>query len=55
MAWFRGKKTFFVAVLMVILAGLKAEGYLSEETYQVLMGILGALGIASLRLGMMKK
>ena len=53
--WLRGKKTFFVAALMVVLSGLLAQGYISEETYKLVVGILTGLGLATLRLGMMKK
>jgi type IV secretory pathway VirB2 component (pilin) len=49
-----GKKTYLVAILFVIIAGLKAEGYISVDQYELVIGILGALGLASLRHGMSK-
>ena len=53
--WLKGKKTFLVAALMVILSGLLAQGYIDEATYKLIMGILTGLGLVTLRLGMMKK
>ncbi len=50
----RGYKTFIAAGIMVIIAGLKAQGYIDEPTYQLLLPIAGALGLAALRLGMRK-
>ena len=50
-SWFAGKKTFFAAGIMVILSGLKAQGYLDEGTFQLLLGVAASLGLAALRLG----
>ena len=50
-----GYKTYLVAGLAGIVTALKALGYLDEATFQVLMGLLGAGGLASLRAGVAKK
>lgn len=50
--YLKGKKTFIAAAVMVILSGLKASGYIDESTYQLCMGIAGALGLTFLRMGM---
>lgn len=52
---FEGRKTYFVAVLMIILSGLKVQGYLNEEQYQLVLTVLGALGLAALRQGIAGK
>lgn len=46
-----GAKTFLVALLFVILAGLKAKGYIDENMYQSLMALLAAAGLATMRMG----
>ena len=47
----KGKKTYIVAILLGSLSGLKAAGLIPEDTYQLVMVILGALGFASLKSG----
>ena len=49
MALLEGKKTYLVAFLGIILAGLKAQGYIDAQLYDVLLGLLGFLGLAALR------
>jgi copper homeostasis protein CutC len=49
-----GKKTFLAAALMVVLAGLKATGYIDDQTYQILITVAGALGLTFLRMGISK-
>jgi hypothetical protein len=51
MNFLNGYKTYLVAALMVILSGLKAQGYIDANTYQTVMGLAGSLGIAFLRHG----
>jgi hypothetical protein len=50
----KGYKAYLVGAGLVIAAGLKAQGYISEEVYQVLLGLLGGAGIAALRAGIKK-
>ena len=41
-----------VGAAMVLLAGLHAQGYLNDSTYQSLQGLLTGGGLAFLRMGM---
>ena len=49
-----GSKTYMVAGLMVIIAGLHAQGYLNDSTYQSIQGLLTGAGLAFLRMGIAK-
>ena len=49
-----GKKTYIAAVILVVLSGLKAQGYIDEATFQVATATMGALGLAALRAGVNK-
>lgn len=43
----QGYKTYIVAVLLAILAALKALGYIDEATYQALIALLGAGAVST--------
>lgn len=43
----QGYKTYIIAALIAILAGLKAMGYIDETTYQTLIALLGAGGLTT--------
>ena len=49
MKFFDGKKTYIAAALFIVLAGLKALGYVDESTYQTLLAVAGGLGLYGLR------
>jgi hypothetical protein len=49
-----GYKTYSIAALMAVLAFARAMGWLDEATYQTLLGLLGATGLATLRAGVTK-
>lgn len=49
-----GWKTYLFAAMMVITAGLYAQGYISETAYKALEGLLGGGGLAALRAGVAK-
>lgn len=53
-AFFSGKKTYIVAVAMVVLSGLAAQGYISNDVYNLLEGLLLGTGLATLRAGIKK-
>ena len=53
--YLRGKKTYIVATLLVVVSGLHAQGYLSSEQLDLINTALVGLGFAALRLGMAKK
>mgnify|MGYP001593106198 CR=1 FL=1 len=55
MEWLSGKKTYLVAIAMVILAGLRHQGYITDETFVILEGMLTGAGLAALRAGVEKK
>ena len=52
--FFEGKKTYIVAILMVITAGLYQQGYIDETTFKAIEGVLAGGGFAALRSGMVK-
>ena len=52
--WLSGKKTYIVAFLLVILAGLRAQGYITQETYEAILALLAGGGFAALRAGLGK-
>ena len=49
-----GKKTYITAVAAALASFAMAMGWLSQEQYQVLLGLLGSLGLAALRSGVAK-
>lgn len=49
--WMQGKKSYLVAGAMAILALIFGLGLIDRETYEVLLGLLGAGGIGALRAG----
>jgi hypothetical protein len=46
-----GKKTYITAVVVALASFAMAMGWLSQEQYQVILGLLGSLGLAALRAG----
>lgn len=48
------KKTYVVAILAAVVTGLKYAGFLTEDTYQLLMGLLASGGIATVRAAISK-
>ena len=51
---FSGYKTYLAATGIAGVTLLHVLGYLSDETYQTLLGLLGAGGLAALRAGIGK-
>jgi|GEM_PF-1635898 len=49
-----GKKTYITAVVAAMASFALAMGWLSQEQYQVILGLLGSLGLAALRSGVAK-
>jgi hypothetical protein len=49
-----GKKTYITAVVAALASFAMAMGWLSTEQYQVVLGLLGSLGLAALRSGLAK-
>lgn len=46
-----GWKTYLVSALLVVLAGLHAQGYISDSLYQTVQTLLLGGGLAALRTG----
>jgi hypothetical protein len=53
--WLRGKKTYIVMFLGIIVSGLLAQGYITKEQSEVIVMVLGFLGLGTLRLGIERK
>jgi hypothetical protein len=49
-----GKKTYITAVVAALASFALAMGWLTNEQYQVILGLLGSLGLAALRSGVAK-
>ena len=49
-----GKKTYITAVTAALASFALAMGWLTKEQYQVILGLLGSLGLAALRSGVAK-
>ena len=52
--WLSGKKSYIIAACVGLVVAARFLNLLDETTYQVLLGLLGAGGIASLRAGITK-
>lgn len=50
----KGYRTYIAAVLIVILAGLKAQGYIDDATFQITETVLASVGLITLRAGVGK-
>ena len=49
-----GKKTYITAVVVALASFALAMGWLSQKQYEVILGLLGSLGLAALRSGVAK-
>ena len=49
-----GKKTYITAMVLGLASFALAMGWLDKEQYQVIVGLLGSLGLATLRSGVTK-
>ena len=54
MSFIAGKKTFIVASIMVIVAGLHYQGFINAEIYKLIEGVLVGGCLAALRAGVAK-
>jgi uncharacterized membrane protein YeiH len=46
-----GKKTYITAAVVALATFAMAMGWLNQEQYQLILGLLGSLGLAALRSG----
>lgn len=51
LAFLKGKRTYLVVVVMIVVAVLKALGVIDPSAYEAIMGLLAALGFGALRAG----
>ena len=49
-----GKKTYLTAALAALASFALGMGWLNQEQYQVVLGLLASLGLAALRAGVTK-
>jgi hypothetical protein len=49
-----GKKTYITAAVAALASFAMAMGWLSKEQYEVILGLIGSLGLAALRSGVAK-
>jgi hypothetical protein len=50
-----GKKTYLTAAALALASFALAVGWLDREQYDVILGLLGSLGLAALRAGVAKQ
>jgi hypothetical protein len=51
---FSGMKTYLTAALLALATFARAAGWLDDQTYAAIQGLLAALGLAALRAGVSK-
>lgn len=51
MNFLKGKKTYIIAVLIATTTFLLHAGLINDEIYKTIIGLLGALGLSTLRAG----
>ncbi len=49
-----GKKTYITAAILALVAFAQTMGWLTQDQYELLVGLLGSLGLAALRAGVAK-
>lgn len=49
-----GRKTYLTALVLALAAFARAMGWLEQQQYEIILGLLGSLGLAALRAGMAK-
>ena len=55
MSFLSGWKSYLIALAVVIVSGLHAQGYIGDAIYQTLIGLLAGGGIAALRAAISKQ
>ena len=51
LTWFKGKRTYLVAVAIALATFAHNAGLIDVNTYQLIVGLLGAGAVATLRAG----
>lgn len=44
-----GKKTYFTALLLGLATFARAMGWLEQNQYEIILGLMGSMGLAALR------
>jgi hypothetical protein len=50
-----GKKTYISALILGLATVVRALGWVSQEQYEVILGLVSSLGLAALRAGVAKQ
>jgi hypothetical protein len=46
-----GKKTYIMAAIMALAVFARGLGWLTQEQFEIIMGLAGSMGLATLRAG----
>lgn len=49
-----GKRTYLTALVLALVTFARALGWLEQQQYEIILGLLGSMGLAALRAGMAK-
>ena len=49
-----GKKTYIAALILGLAAFIRAMNWISQEQYEIILGLAGSMGLAALRAGVGK-
>ncbi len=49
-----GKKTYISALVLALASAVRALGWISQEQYELILGLASSLGLAALRAGVGK-
>ena len=50
----KGKKTYILGAAMILLSGLKAQGYIGDDVFKIVQALLLGGGLIALRAGVAK-
>jgi len=51
---FTGKKTYLTAATMAVMTFARGLGWIDQQQFELILGLLGSLGLAALRAGVSK-
>ena len=51
----QGKKTYIAATVLALASFAQALGWVSQEQYQIILGLVSSMGLAALRAGISKE
>jgi len=53
-AFLKGKKSYAIAIVGIIVGGLYAQGYIDQKQFETIAAILGGLGLMTARAAIKK-